>query len=292
MKKKELIGVGSLLSAAFLYGFFGILTRTLGFNLPLFYAMWTRSIVCVGILGALLLITKQWKPIKHTDWKWFIPRSCGGLIGYVGSYISFYYIPIGTAYFIFYGAVAIGGYILGSIFFRERASPLRVVSLVLALIGLGFIYTLNVYSGSTIYALFAMASGFGTAIWYTSSKKISGSYAALQLNYTDFLLGLVAYFIMSLILREPWIPISLNTAWLVNLLFVVMFLSTGQLIVYGFQRLDAQIGSLVMLTEVLFGTVLSYLFFHEILTPLTIVGGVFILCAIIIPEIRWKKIKL
>jgi drug/metabolite transporter (DMT)-like permease len=135
----------------------------------------------------------------------------------------------------------------------------------------------------------AFIAGVGTGTWNTFSKKISGRYSDIQLNFTDFSFSCVFMLALSLLFREQWVAPALNLLWLANALFIVMFISTGQLIVYGFRRLDAQAGSLIMLTEVLFGIVLAYLFYREIPSVWAFVGGAFIITAIVLPEIRWKR---
>ncbi len=90
-------GIISLLSCTLIYSFFGILTRTLGFAIPVWYAIFTRAILSAGVLLAIALPTHQWKNVAGRDWKWFILRSVAGLVGFYGSYVSFYYRPLGAA---------------------------------------------------------------------------------------------------------------------------------------------------------------------------------------------------
>jgi drug/metabolite transporter (DMT)-like permease len=136
----------------------------------------------------------------------------------------------------------------------------------------------------------ALMAGFGTAVWGVFSKKISGNYPDIQLNTIDFLLTGVLALILTGVLRETWVPITVNTVWVANMLFVLMFLSVGQLMVYGFRRVSAQIGSLVMLTEVVFGVLWGATIYKERLSFFTVLGGVLIISAIVLPEIRFKKI--
>lgn len=93
---------------------------------------------------------------------------------------------------------------------------------------------------------------------------------------------------ISILLKETWSYPSLSMEWIANLLFAFMFLSTGQLMVYGFHRLEAQTGSLIMLLEILLGIILGFLFFKEILTLNTFLGGLLIVFAIVLPQIKIK----
>jgi drug/metabolite transporter (DMT)-like permease len=285
----EVKGAAGLVGAAFIYSFFGILTRTIGFAIPVFYGSFVRQLVSLAILAIPLFGKRLWAPIKYKDLPWFFLRSVGGFFGYIGSYFAFYYIPIGTAYFIFYGGSTIAGYFFGKTLLGEKLTKLKVISLLLALAGLILIYIQSIGGGNPLYMGMAFIAGVGTGTWYTFSKKISGRYSDVQLNFTDFSFSCIFMLVLSLIFREQWVAPAFNVLWLANALFILMFISTGQLIVYGFRRLDAQIGSLIMLMEVLFGVVLAYLFYREIPSVWAFVGGALIITAIVLPEIRWKR---
>lgn len=261
----------------------------MGFEIPVFYASAFRGVTSLAILAIPLFGKHLWKSIKHSDLLWFFIRSIGGFFGFVGSYFSFYYIPIGTAYFIFYGGSTIAGYFFGRILFAEKITRIKLLSLILALSGLSLIYAQSIGGGNALWMGMAFIGGLGTGVWNTFSKKISGHYSDIQLNFVDFSFSFVFVSTLSLFFREHWIAPAFNTVWLANALFVVMFLLTGQLMVYGFKRLDAQIGSLIMLLEVLFGIVLGYLFYGEIPSEWAILGGVLVIAAIVLPEIRWKR---
>lgn len=68
-----------------------------------------------------------------------------------------------------------------------------------------------------------------------------------------------------------------------------MFLTTGQLMIYGFKYVEAQTGSLIMLAEVVFGVFLGFIFYKETISFTTLLGGMAIIAAIILPEIKRKK---
>lgn len=286
---KTLIGFASLLSATFIYGFFGVLARVIGLNLPLFYQSWVRNLFQLFILGALVLAMRKWVPVKTKDVKWLLLRTAGGLVGFFGSFIAFLYIPFGTTYFVFYAGSTMGGYVLGNILFHEKFNLKKIISLGLSVVGLLFIYSVSFDMDKSVYVLAALLSGFGTSVWNTFSKKISDDYSALQLNLVDTVLTFAATLSLSLILKESWVAPEFSVIWLAMILFAVMFIMTGQLMVYGFSRLDVHLASLIMLTEILFGVIFGYVFFRESVTPMTLVGGLLIISAIVLPELRTAK---
>jgi drug/metabolite transporter (DMT)-like permease len=279
----------ALLTATFLYSFFGVLTRIMGFELPIYYASFTRDVAGALILLLPLYLSKKWQKVAKKDWPWLILRASGGVLGFLGSYHSFYYLPLGTAYFIFYGGSTIFGFISGAILFGEKVSRLEALSLGISLLGLILLYSVGGVSADLFkYIVWAFVGGMGAAIWNTFSKKISGTYSATQVNGLDFAVFAVLMMILSLIQGETWVLPVFNFTWLANLLFVIMFVVTGQLMIFGFKHLDAQKGSLIMLLEVVFGAVIGLIFYQEHLGFGALLGGLLILLGAVLPQLHKK----
>lgn len=288
MKKNKLIGISSILFSTFIYGFFGVLTRIIGFKIPLFFQSWTRSLFTVLILIIPVIAHSKWQKIRKKDVKWLILRSIGGIMGFVGSFVAFLYIPFGLAYFIFYAGSTISGYILGRLLFKEKLTTVKIISLILALVGISFIYSFSLPTfDKSIYVLYALISGFGTAVWNVFSKKISGNYSALQLNFADTLISCLISFAISFFIKEAWPWKTLSTLILPNLLFIALFFSTGQFMIYGFKHLDVHIASLLMLAEILFGIILGFIFYKEVVSSSAMIGGIIIVTAIILPHLNF-----
>lgn len=286
MKNNFSRGAGALFTSAFIYGFFGILTRLVGFKLPLFYASAVRNILLTAILLVMVLTAKQWKNVGKKDFLWMLFRSCGGIISFIGSYFSMFYIEIGTAYFIFFAGSTVMGYVLGKIMFKEKITRIKWLSFFLSILGLALIYSFNFKPDKILYGWVAFAGGLGVAIWNAFSKKVSDKYSTTQLNLIDTANFVIIEIVISLLLRETWVMPEFSLLWFYMFLFVLMFLVTGQLMIIGFKHLDVSIGSLIILTEAIFGIVLSFLFFKETISAGAILGGILILCAIILPEMK------
>jgi drug/metabolite transporter (DMT)-like permease len=280
----------ALLTATFLYSFFGVLTRIMGFELPIFYASFTRDLAGAALLLIPLILARRWQAVAKTDWKWLVLRATGGVFGFLGSYFAFYHLPLGTAYFIFYGGSTIFGFVSGALLFGEKISRLEALSLAISLIGLVLLYSVGGVAADLLkYVVWAFAGGMGAAVWNTFSKKISGTYSATQLNGLDFAVFAVIMLALSLLSKETWLAPALDLTWLANLLFVLMFVVTGQLMIYGFKHLDAQKGSLIMLLEVVFGAVIGWLFYQEALGAGALVGGLLILLGASLPQLSKKS---
>lgn len=101
MKRNEGVGLSSLVSAALIYGFYGIFVRTVGFELPIFFASWTRAMFTLFLVGVVLFTHKDWKMNDWVDWYWIIARTIFGWGAYVTSYLAFNFNTIGASYFVF-----------------------------------------------------------------------------------------------------------------------------------------------------------------------------------------------
>lgn len=289
--QSALSGTFSLLGSTFIYGFFGILSRLIGYSLPLFYQTAFRSFLAALILFAILIFQFSWKKLNRRDFMWICVRSLFGSVAIVCFFIAVNKLELGTVYFVFYAGSTIAGFILGSALFKERMTLIKSISLVLSMIGLYMIYSLSIRADMALYALLSLISGIGTGFWNTLSKKISPDYSSVQLSFLDNLLGGVFGAVVSVIIGEVWVMPGFTVVWGINIIFALLYVATGQLVIYGFRKIDAQTGSLIMLTEVLFGIILGFIFYREGVQLATFIGGVLILLAIAFPDLYEMRVK-
>ena len=284
--QKPLLGAAALVFAATIWGGFGVLVRILGYNIPFFYGSAVRNLAAGLIMIVPLFWLKQFKPMTGRDLVWTVARSSVGMVGLIGSFASFLYLPMGTAYFMYFGGIILGGFGLGKLLFKEKLTLVKIISLVWALVGMTLVYQVSFNPTTIKYLWLALIAGLAGAFWVVSSKKISASYSALQLNTLDFwIFGILAVMI-SLFQHEAWSWPTLTLPWMANLLFMIMIIVTGQLIVFGFKHLDAQRGSLILLLEAVLGVVVGAVVFHEQLSSLALVGGALVLIAAALPEVK------
>ncbi len=272
----------ALITSGILYGFVGVFTKLINFQIPLFYQAWVRNAFAVCVVYLLMLRFGKWKKVSKTDFKWFFLRSVAGFIGFVGIYISFTKLDIGTTYFFNYAGSILMGYVLGIFLFKERLTRSSVIALMLGFIGLFFIYRVNISVEKSPYVFLAFISGIAGAGWGVFSKKLSASYDIFQVNFVDTAYAALFPFIVSLYLREPWIPIAVSPLWVQTFLFAFLFICTGYLTVYGFSRVDAQTGMIILLIEIVAGITFGYLFFKEMISIGGVIGGIFIVAAMVI----------
>jgi len=285
----NILGFFSLISATLMYGFFVIPARIVGYQLPLFFQNWTRNLLAAVIILIPILIKREALKIHSWhDFGWISLRTIAGSIAFISYYIAIFALPVGTTYLIFYGSSTVGGYLLGRILFNEKMTPIKWLSLLLAGIGLSTMYSLNVSNIELIPLLCAVLAGFTTAIWNIVAHKVDKSYSVTQLTFFDCIMSFFIGFVISVFLKEQWSYPTFSLLWGANFLYSLFFVGTGPLVIYGFSKLGAQLGSIVMLTEIVFATAVGTIVYHEPLTLSLSVGLILIIAAIALPEITMK----
>lgn len=103
-----------------------------------------------------------------------------------------------------------------------------------------------------------------------------------QLNFLDAIGSFGFPFVLFFVVHERVVPFALNTAWITTILMGLMFLITAFLVVYGFKKVSAQAGIIILLFEIVAGIMFGFLFFHEIPSVQSIIGGILISAAILL----------
>lgn len=293
--RKELKGALSLILAVVLYGMYGVYSRKIGLDFGAFSQNWIRNLIIVAILAVYFFLNKKdWVKIKKEDIGWMSMWALSGAGVMVLLFVVFNYIPIGTSYFLLYSAMVISGYVSGRLFYKEKIDTIKAISVMLALIGLAIVYSLDIPLDKAVYVLAALLSGVLTGLWNTLSKKVSSKYPNFQLVCIDAFVAFVVGVLGALLVRESMPTLELGASWIWLFIFALTQIGTVGLVIYGFRHLEAQIGSIIMPTEVVFATLFGFLFFKEILPLTTILGGILIAFAAVLPSfsLLFSKSKL
>ncbi len=289
MNKTDYKGISAIIASTAIFGLYGVYSRLIGISFGAFTQYWTRNFLVALVLFVVLVLNKKWKRIHPQDIKWFVFWILNGIGSTVGIFVAFNNIPIGTAYFVFYSGIILAGCIAGRLLFHEILDSLKIVSMVLSVIGLTFIYSFTTQGYHTIWIFLAFASGICSGLWITSSKKLSHKYPTTQMIFLDAASGFALSLILALMLRENFPTISFSVSWIGILLFAVSQLATEQLIIYGFRHTQAQIGTLITPLEAVFGALFAFIFFKEVLSPTILFGGFLIIIAMSLPSLNLSR---
>ncbi len=135
----------------------------------------------------------------------------------------------------------------------------------------------------------AVISGSFFSIWFSFSKKITSKYPSVELNTLGYVAAVIVNYLIAFSLKEP-LNINFSSApWLANFGYgIAGFIGSG-LTVYGFKFISAHKGSLILLSEIIFGTLFGILLFHESLNLTTLLGGILIILSLALPEVYQLK---
>ncbi len=293
MEKNSTYGLVILLGAALSYASYGIFSKIIGGAFAPFTQSWTRSIITLLLFVGFCLYKKFFTKIRKEDIKWYFIVGIVGALALAPTFYSLANLNLGTALFISYAATVIVSYFIGSVFLGEKLTKTNLTALLLSLAGLLLVYWGDIHfeAGKIVPVLAAFASGTLFSIWFSFSKKISSKYPTPQINTYGYAFAVIVNLAIALALGEPLNTNFASSAWLANIGYGIVGFAGSGLSVYGFKYIEAHKGSIVLLSEIVFGTLFGLFLFHELLSLTTIAGGVLILASIALPNIYKMRIS-
>jgi drug/metabolite transporter (DMT)-like permease len=287
MKKNYGTGTVSIITATAIYGMYGVFAKLIGEEFGSFTQNWVRNLVVVLIVGIIAIITKKkWKSFSRKNIKWVLTWTLCGSLDTVISFTAFNRLQIGTTYFLIYSSMIISGFIFGNLFFKEKITKLKILSLLLSVSGLLIIYFLDLQKLNSIFIIFPLISGFLVGLWNIFTKKVSDKFDNSQMVWTDSIVAVIVGLCGAFLFKENLPSLSFSIAWITILIYAIAQIFTVNLIIYGFKHLEAQVGSLIMPIEVIFGSLFAYLVFKQVMPVTTIIGGLLIASAAAIPSLQ------
>lgn len=290
-KIKTYKGITSLFFAGFFYAFYGVFSRLMGNDFANFFQAWSRGLIVFFVLLIIGFYCKSFKKFEKADYKWLLLASIGSSLTIAPFYIAAVNIPIGIALLLFYAANTIFSFLVGYYLFGEKLNNKKVIALLIAFVGLVTVYYENIAVYDFSYLLLSAISGILFAFYFLFSKKVSGKYSPTQINAFMFFMVFMVNLVISLMLHEKFYFDFVSPSWFANYGYVIAQVLATFLVVSGFKKVEAQVGSLILLSEVIFTVLFGYLFFKEIPGNLSIVGGVLIFVAMALPNVTFLEKK-
>ncbi len=143
-------------------------------------------------------------------------------------------------------------------------------------------------------AIYALLSAIGSSFYVIGRKKL-GHYDSKLILMANTVVGVIVLGIIALSLESSFFmqggitSLSWQT-WLVTLLFGLDNFTAYLFMTKGFQLVSAGAGSMVMLAENIIGIIFAFIFFAEIPTLTTAIGGVCILAASLLVITKSEKV--
>lgn len=278
-----------ILASAFCFASYGVWSRLLGHHFGIFFQGWVRSAIILIALLPILKMGNKFKPIAHNDRKWFAITMIFTVFTQAPLYFAFNHLALGTATLIFYALFLITSYLTGWLFLSEKMTSVKILSSILALIGLFLTFGLSLAVFSVTAMLLAALNGIASGGEVATSKKSTQKYSSLQLTAYSWVLILATHLPLSIMAGETQLMPAFNFEWLAMLGYALSGLAGFWLVIEGFKHVDASIGSLIGLLEIPFSIFFGVLLFQDNLTLPIISGGVIIITAAVLPDLYALK---
>lgn len=278
-------GILLILISSLMFGSYGVWSRLIGPSFGVFYQGWTRGLILSLILLPMLFYRKQFVPILRKDWGWLVVFLIFTSATQAPLFYAFNHMDIGSATLLFFVTMLLTMYTVGFIFLKERFTRVKVISFIMAIIGLYTIFSFSMEKFSVLAASMAIINGIASGGEIAFSKKLSGSYSPLYLTALSWLIIVPTNGLLSLVLGEVQVIPSFNIVWLWQFGYVVASLFGFWFVIAGLKYVEASIGGLIGLLEVVFSISFGILIFGENLTQRVILGALLILLAASLPYI-------
>lgn len=279
-------GAIALLGSAFIYGTFGILIREISKMMGDATQTLARFVLAaLFAFGLNLLLRKRLNVSRRVLVRAILLGALFAVVVVLFT-ISANNTKIANSVVLLYAGSILSSFIIGSIAFKEKVTAQKIVAITLALAGL------SMYSGGFLAASVGILAGFASGLFDGGAnavrKTLKGEDRNLVIMHT-FIFG--SFFTLLIIMLTGgfevgafmWLPVILTVV------FAVLQILLNNLLLFGFQHFDVNIGTVILATELFFASLLGYLFFREAPTVSELIGGIVIFVASIVASVNFSQ---
>lgn len=291
---KKTYGIVLILIASLLFGSYGVWAKLIGGDMGVFFQGWSRGLIIAVALFPFLYFRKLIVPIKKADWKWMAVFLVFTSLTQAPLFYAFTHMDIGSATLLFFTSMLLTMYLVGFFFLGEKMTLVKLASFALACAGMYFIFSFSLVAFTLLAALMAMLNGVASGGEISFSKKISGSYSTLYITWLSWIIIVITNAPISILLGETQLLPSFDLVWLWQLGYTVASMLAFWLIIEGLKHVEAGVGGLLGLLEIVFSVLFGIWIFNEDLTTQVMIGAGLILVAAALPhiqEMRSRKIS-
>lgn len=278
-------GYVMILISAICFASYGVWSRIMGDEFGVFFQGWVRSLIVLAMLVPFMLATKSFRKISRQERPWLIFCMAFTVFTQVPLYYAFNHAGIGVSTLIFYSLFVTTSYSVGSLFLGEKLTIYKIAAAILALVGLTMVFGVSLAKFSLIGLAAAALNGIASGGEVSISKKVTHSYPPLMVTFWSWVCILVTHLPLSLLAGEHQYMPALDTNWLAMLAYSITGMLGFLLVIEGFKYVDASIGSLIGLLEIVFSVTFGIIFFHEHLTISILIGSAIIIFAAMLPDL-------
>jgi len=284
--KNSTKGVIFILLSALMFGSYGLWSRLIGDSFGVFYQGWSRALIITIVLLPILLWNKQIVSIKKKDCVWLALFLLFTSLTQAPIFYAFNHMDIGSATLLFFVSMLLTMYLVGILFLGEKITKIKLMSFVLAGLGMYFVFSFSLVIFSLLAALLAVVNGIASGGEVSFSKKLSGNYSPLYITWLSWVIIIITNAPISFLLGEVQHLPSFEIVWLYQIGYTIASVFGFWLIIKGLKYTEAGVGGLIGLMEIIFGILFGIIIFGETLTSKIIIGGLLIVTAAALPHIQ------
>lgn len=282
-RRTQLSGYGLVFVSAVLFGTYGVWSREIGDSFGVFSQAWVRCFLACTILVPIAVRQRSFRRIERQDawpWAWYLGSQAFCI---VPMYYAFTHINIGTATLMLYASYVVTSYVVGAVALGERIDWSKWTALFCAAGGVMLVFGVPSGKFTVLGGLMAILNGIGSGTEVSLSKRLSQRYSAMQIVVIGWAWLLIPYLVISLAIGEKQVAPAFNHDWFAMCCFCICGSAGFLLAVSGYRFIDASIGSIIGLGEIIVGVFLGIALYKESLSPTIVAGMTLILFAGFLP---------
>ncbi len=278
-------GILLILLSALMFGSYGVWSKLIGTDHGVFYPGWTRSLLIAVILFPILFKLRQIVRIKKQDWGWMAVFLISTSLTQAPLLYAFNHMDIGAATLLFFVSMLLTMYVVGFVFFGEHMTAVKIISFVIACGGLVVTFSFSIQAFVFLAAIMAILNGIASGSEISFSKKLTGSYPTLYISWLSWIFIALTNAAISLFLGETQFMPELSIFWAYQIFYGIASVVGFWAVMQGFKYVEASIGGLLGLLEIVFSLLLGLLIFSQALGNKVLLGAVLILIAAALPHV-------
>ncbi|MBG9538192.1 membrane protein [Bacillus thuringiensis] len=293
--KQTILGAICLSLAASIWGGMYVVSKYVLDFIPPLTLVWLRFIIAFVVLYGILKIAEKKQKKKVTIHKkdWFL----FAWIGFIGYFISITCQFIGTKLSdahtgsLVTSATPAFIVIFAAIILKEKLTARRLLSTIIATIGVIIVIGWDIEIGSYfIGTIILVGAAITWALLSIYVKIASAKFSSLVI--TTYAIFFSLFFITPFIVWEfQSNPIEhMNMYVLLGVLYLGIVSTAGAFFLWnkGLELMDASIGSLFFFFQPIVGSLLGWLLLNETLSSNFFIGGILIICSVLITTFEKK----
>jgi drug/metabolite transporter (DMT)-like permease len=282
IRLKNFEGAAALLAAAFIYATFGLLIREISKMLSVGAQTTVRFALAAAIAGVVYLLVR--KKARLSTREWWLTIALGVVFGIVVLLFTLAVTntTIANSVFLLYAGSILSSFLVGTIVFKEKVTGIKLVAIAIGIVGLGM-YS-QTFLALSIGVIAAFASGLFDGVANGLRKKLKGIDRNLVIS-SSYAVAAVLALGVTILLGGQWLYEISWTSITTVVVFAILLVFLSNLLLFGFQHFDVNVGTVILASELFFATLLGYIFFREQPTANELIGGVLIFAASIIASV-------